>query len=820
MSLLGTSFLCVSAALGMLVMARTRLAGRSLLQILAAGTVVGIVAGTWVAFLLSLAMGFRPVCIAAATLGLAIACVALVDAAPPKRCVLQFRLWRVNARGVLPVALALLILVPFFLFGISRSFSGDWLYRGNFEDLSFHLSIASGFLEQRTFPPLNPQSASAPLLYHFMADFNLAIVGMGSADLYRAVTVLNVVFAGCLAILLARFFIQVLRDRLAASLGVLLFLAAHIGVANVLFAALGHPPEPLKHLSLASWHGFKDVLLFPFLNFLDPIINLFEPQRSFLLGFPLALVILSGLYTASSGRLDPVRTGILATLTGLMPLVHIHSFAFVAPCLVLVTLGSRHRERHTLLALTPLAIATPQLWFLLSHRTAQRFSGWDVNRLGGGLIELQVLGSPLLTRIAFWLRAGGPPLVLGIVAAGWWLWQTRRGLQTRHQVLLKVMLIVGLAFFVLINFYRASPNWGDSNKFFLYFYLALCIPAANLLADSLRAGWRRRAIASACFLACVLPMGVEAAGIFSRSASRLFSRNEAEVATWIRQNTSPDSVFLTSDSVAHFVTALAGRRVVDGAYTWNTGCQAPGIQEEIATFYETGGREFLRSHGVGYIVVSSRERQRYRVNRAALAVLPLVKHWEHPEGEIELFAASGEGGPTSHPSQNGAFLWLSQLKPQLATQTVGTVHFDSNFNGDPITLKRRRYDHGVGAHARSELLYAVPVGASEFVSDIGLDDSEAGSPGSVIFRVFVDDALRFESPVMRWATPTAQVRVDVRGARTIRLMVDDAGDGDTCDHASWADAHILLEVPTEATARKTLGPLRVRRVDHVPARDH
>ncbi|MCK4821341.1 NPCBM/NEW2 domain-containing protein, partial [bacterium] len=37
---------------------------------------------------------------------------------------------------------------------------------------------------------------------------------------------------------------------------------------------------------------------------------------------------------------------------------------------------------------------------------------------------------------------------------------------------------------------------------------------------------------------------------------------------------------------------------------------------------------------------------------------------------------------------------------------------------------------------------------------------------------------------------TEHIRVNVEGAQELKLTVENAGDGDTCDHASWADAMV------------------------------
>ena len=49
----------------------------------------------------------------------------------------------------------------------------------------------------------------------------------------------------------------------------------------------------------------------------------------------------------------------------------------------------------------------------------------------------------------------------------------------------------------------------------------------------------------------------------------------------------------------------------------------------------------------------------------------------------------------------------------------------------------------------------------------------------------------FDSGVMRGRQPAKKVSVPLDGAEELLLIVTDAGDGITCDHADWADARLI-----------------------------
>jgi hypothetical protein len=49
---------------------------------------------------------------------------------------------------------------------------------------------------------------------------------------------------------------------------------------------------------------------------------------------------------------------------------------------------------------------------------------------------------------------------------------------------------------------------------------------------------------------------------------------------------------------------------------------------------------------------------------------------------------------------------------------------------------------------------------------------------------------KFDSGLMTGSSPTQNVDVDLTNASTLRLVVTDGGNGNTFDHADWANAAI------------------------------
>jgi len=304
--------------------------------------------------------------------------------------------------------------MPFFVFGMWETESGDILFLGNYIDLSYHLSIISSFLEQNVFPPENPQFAGAKMSYHFLVNFHSAILTLGGFSLFFSVLITQILFSFALATMVYHFYKLVLNDEISTFFSASLLIMGHIAFFNFFFAALGHPLTGMD-FDIGSWDTIKGHLLYPFFNFQKPIFSFFQPQRPFLFAFPMALIVLSGIYkTFLKKEVDHKLLLGLSLVLGLFPLFHIHTFLILTPILIVASFYMIGNKKQAVLSLLPLALGFVQIFFILSQPKAPGFLGFDVHKVGGGLTDLDILGSAFLTRIVFWIRAAGFPLILGI----------------------------------------------------------------------------------------------------------------------------------------------------------------------------------------------------------------------------------------------------------------------------------------------------------------------------------------------------------------------------------------------------------------------
>lgn len=116
--------------------------------------------------------------------------------------------------------------------------------------------------------------------------------------------------------------------------------------------------------------------------------------------------------------------------------------------------------------------------------------------------------------------------------------------------------------------------------------------------------------------------------------------------------------------------------------------------------------------------------------------------------------------------------------------------FDRSVSNGPMSIDGRRFDRGIGVHARSILEYSLNGAFVVFAASIGIDDA-VRPRGNVVFKVVGDGRTLFESGPVTGHEPVRDVLVDVTGITTLSLEVETGEQLDLSDHANWGDARLI-----------------------------
>ena len=487
----------------------------------------------------------------------------------------------------------------------------------NLGDLPLHMQIISSFAQGNNFPPEDPTFAGVRFAYPFLSDVLAAMLVKAGANLITAMWLPNMALALSLTGLLHYWTLALTRNRLAGIISPLLVLfSGGLGWTWILMEL--HNSEGglgwlLRHLTHDYTIGPDSILRWG-----NSLTTLFVPQRSILMGIPLALVVFCQWWLAVNPPEDQNQTQtppgrrMIATgfFAGLLPLVHAHSFLVVmgmAACLTLIF--RKEWKNWARFFIAAMVVALPHLLWL-SHTgavNAQSYIGWQPG-------WDHVTKNADYNVVAFWL-----------VNTGFFIPVLLFALLVRHKDFAqerKLLLFYApfLLCFIVPNLIRVAPWTWDNIKVLFYWYVASTPLVAGVLARGLLArGLLARGLnektwrwAAGGVLASMLLSGaLDIWHATSGQASYLeFSTRDIAAARLIQEKAGPRALVLHAPTFNSLVF-LTGRRSLLGYPGWiaSRGLSYGQREADIQHIY-AGSRDadaLLRQYHIDYVLISPAE---------------------------------------------------------------------------------------------------------------------------------------------------------------------------------------------------------------------
>ncbi len=509
----------------------------------------------------------------------------------------------------------------------------------NFGDLPFHLSVVTSFAFGNNFPPEDPTYAGIRFTYPFLSDFVSAIFVQTGSDLRESMFIENFILAMSFVGLLHRWALVMLRDRLAAIITpVLVLLNGGFGFVLLLDKAnsnegglvgvLSNLPPSFTVIPETTWRWG------------NAISALLIPQRGFLMGLPLAVIVFTQwwLVTNPAPATAPaenqkkekrtkkveaveqvsflqqpavrrmIGAGIVA---GLIPLAHAHTFVVVmmmGACLALIGVVQGKWREWFVFFLVASVIAIPQLWWSTSHSAvrASSFFAWEIGWDHGK-------DNP----IWFWFKNTGIFIPLIFAAL---LYRGKEYLINRRILLFYLPFTLC---FIVPNFLKMAPWIWDNIKVLFYWWVASAPIVALLLARLWKDNAVRRVTAIVLFVCVTLAGGLDVAGIALRSVKYgIFDMAGTRFAELVKTKTQPRSLILHAP-VHNTPIFLTGRKSLMGypGHIWTHGLEFTQRESDIKRIYSgaPGAEQLLKDYGIEYAVVGPLERLVTQVNEPFFA---------------------------------------------------------------------------------------------------------------------------------------------------------------------------------------------------------
>ena len=537
----------------------------------------------------------------------------------------------------------------------------------NFGDLPFHLSVITGFSFGNNFPPQDPTYAGVRFTYPFLTDFVSAIFVRCGASLRQSMFIENFVVALSFVGLLHAWALALLRDKLAAVITpVLVLLNGGFGWI-LLWDQLSPKSDGGLVGTLRSLPPSFTIIPNTTWRWGNAISTLLIPQRGFLLGLPLAVIVFTQwwksaeepaerengeegnrgkgeagqgplgeearrvkgkakkdkkrkahkwkhMHGESSQHVSPLpfspltlsfrRMIAAGVVAGLLPLVHAHSFVVVMAVGACIALLQKRWRDWITFAVVASVIALPQMWWS-THNSA-------VN--AGKFFEWLYGWDHGQENIAwFWLKNTGFFIPLTFAAILW----RREGKALASNRLL-IFLSPFTLCFIVPNLLKMAPWIWDNIKVLFYWWLAAAPLVALLIARLWRGSMPSKVIAASLFVCVTLAGALDVGAIVLRSSEyQIFNADGIQFAELIKREVPPNALVIHAPVHNHPVF-LTGRRSLLGypGHVWTHGLEFGPRESEIKRVYAGApdAEPILRRYGVAYAVVGPLERNSMNMN--------------------------------------------------------------------------------------------------------------------------------------------------------------------------------------------------------------
>jgi len=498
--------------------------------------------------------------------------------------------------------------------------------QSTYGDLAMHLSMISSIATQQSFPPEYSIFTGTKLSYPFLVNSLSSTFYLFGSSLRYAVLIPSLVITFYLVFGFYFLVYHLLRRHLASYIASLLFFF-NGGFGFIYFMdGLRKNSENFTRI-FSEWYHTPTNYNEHFIRWSNVISDMIVPQRTTLIGWTIAL-FLFWLALRAIEKKSKLYLLVLGILTGLMPMIHTHSFlAFGIIALVwfLVELFNEKERldyiKKWLYFGVPVALlALPQLFFwTFSQATGDSFTRFHFDWANEGDIWLW-----------FYIKNIGIVFILALPA---FLSVSKR---------LQKIYLGPIVLFLIADFIVFQPNLYDNNKLFYMWYVftVILVVAFLIQMHTLLKPLRGRYLLLAFVIFAGTFSGILTYGREVKSQYQLFSLADIKAAEYVKENIPADALFLTATNHLNTISVLTGRDIYCGAviHVFFHGLDFHKRDKEIRTMYTNKGQfaKLANEKKIDYVYLSVYERKKYGVRAAYFKDYPKV----YDANGISIFAVS------------------------------------------------------------------------------------------------------------------------------------------------------------------------------------
>lgn len=532
---------------------------------------------------------------------------------------------------------------------------GDW---------AVHFTMGSAMAERGLILASSPLLLNASFSYPFVANMISALLIRAGVEFTAAFVLPSFIFSCLVVVALFLFYKQLGKSTLLALFASCIFLFnggngfiyyfEDITASQDKLYTILNPPREYTNIESKHyrWIGVINSMVFP--------------QRAFTFGFPIALIILTillkvtpekkqskaaiylekvtqwftlkwGSGTQKKRSNTPSLTLLLATatLTGLMPIIHTHSFlalfviiAFWAVADITSAhskqLALRSAGKWLIFGVTTSAIALPLIYMFIATTVGESFIKW----FPGWYVGNQYVDETILS---FWFKNW---TIVPLLSTLGFLVLVAKSAKKRVAILTFLPFFV---LFVLLNLVLFQPFIWDNTKILVWASVGFSFLTAYFLLFLWRLShWLKPLVVAITITICLSGvLDVYRDIRFDLHSYQMYSGEEWALAEWVRQNTPTDSGnWLTGTYHNQWLFNLTGRQAVITypGWLWTHGYNYYSEDAAVKQMYLFPNEpELYEKYDVRYIVVGPFERHNFETSESLFSAKQFKVLYQTPE---------------------------------------------------------------------------------------------------------------------------------------------------------------------------------------------
>lgn len=467
---------------------------------------------------------------------------------------------------------------------------------GVWGDWAAHNAYVSHFAYSDSLSFEHPIFLGERFSYTFMADFLSALLMKLGEVRILAMIIPGFFFSIALIILLYYFVFRITKKVSISALSIFLYLFGG-GLGFLYFFKeingmnLSEIIDFLRKSHTAFTHLAEHNIHWT--NFIQALLL---PQRALTMGFPIGVLVLTCILIALKRRNNYKLLLLAGIISSFLPTIHAHSLIAVSIVafflIIFLSEGGLKNTIKKLLAffgpVLVLGVWQLLLLFPVGKESFKFYIGWMAKEENWLLFWLKNLG-------VFFILI---PFAIAVLKPD-----------------LKKIYLAFFTLFILTNFFLFQPHDYDNIKIATYWFLLTSIIISIFLVKL----WQKDILAKTLVVTLIFFMVfssfLDVFHLYTKEGYLIFSKEEVKTAKIIREKTSPDSIFLTSDQHNHYLPCLTGRQILMGygGWLWTYGIDFGNRQKDISTMFQgkPGVKELLKKYKVDYVVIGPSEKDRF-----------------------------------------------------------------------------------------------------------------------------------------------------------------------------------------------------------------